>query len=228
VVVVDEQGAAVGIVSMTDLLREARLEAGAPGTALRVIPSSHVAREVMRSPVIGVDDGQPIRDAAKAMVENRIHRVVVRRGGRAVGVVSTRDVMRAVQFHHIDLPLSRVMTTKVETIGVGASIEAAIARLGEKNVRGLVVVDGEYPVGIFTQAEAFKARALPDDVLKMPVEEVMSYEIITSSPHAPLYRVAAQAVAVRARRVLVVETGKLEGIVTGFDLACVVSMVDMQ
>ena len=215
VAVVDEHGAPIGIVSSTDLLRDAFHY---PGTRART------ARDVMQTALIGIEHSQPIRDAAQAMVTHRIHRVLVYKGERALGVVSTRDVMRAVLFHHIDLPLSAVMTTTVETVEVGDSIASAVARLGESNVRGLVVVDGAAPVGILTQAEALKARALPSEIQSMPVEQVMSYAVLSLPVDTPLYRVAGQAIALRSRRVLAVEGRTLRGIATGFDLARVATM----
>jgi CBS domain-containing protein len=178
----------------------------------------------MSTAIIGVDEMQTVREAAQTMVTHLIHRVLVYRGDEAVAVLSTRDVMRAVMFHHIELPLSAVMTTPVETVEVGERIDAAIARLGQKNVRGLVVVDGDFPVGLFTEHEALKARTLPHEVLGHPVEQVMSYEMLALDAGTPLYRVAGHAIATRARRVVAVEGRVLRGIATGFDIARVATM----
>ncbi|MEZ4310991.1 MAG: CBS domain-containing protein [Polyangiaceae bacterium] len=219
VAVTEEDGTLAGIVSMTDLLKVARIEHASTREAPTIVPPKSTAASILRSPVITVDEAEPVSLAAARMVEHRIHRVIVTRRGRAVAVFSTRDMMRVVLFHHVETPLSDVMTTPVETIGVGETIDAAIEHLSEKNVRGLVVVDGAFPVGVFTQTEALTSRALPAPVRKMPVEEVMSYETVALEARTPLYRVAGQAVATRARRVLAVELGELRGIVTGFDLA---------
>ncbi len=217
-------GELCGIVSMTDLLRHARLEMGAPGEPMVVTAPAREVRDLMRTEVITIEEAAPVRDAAALMVQHHIHRVVVMRGGKPAGVLSTRDMMRAVLFHHIELPLSEVMTTPVESIGVGDPIEQAIARLGDGNFRGLVVTDGDFPVGVFTQTEAIGARTLPRELRSTAVEQVMSYEIITLDVHTPLYRVAGQAIATRARRIIAVELGKLRGILTGFDLARVATM----
>lgn len=219
VAVTDEDGTLRGIVSMTDLLRVAEIEHASTREAPTIVPPAQVAADIMRAPVVTVEEAESVKVAAARLVENRIHRLIVTRKGRAVSVFSTRDMMRVVLFHHIETPLSEIMTTPVETIDVGDSIDSAIARLGEKNLRGLVVVDGAWPVGVFTQTEALTSRVLPPPVRQMPVEEVMSYETIALDVRTPLYRVAGQAVASRARRVLAVELGQLKGIVTGFDLA---------
>jgi CBS domain-containing protein len=224
VAVTEDDGALLGVVSMTDLLRVAQIEQTSTRELPVIVPPARTAASIMKAPVVTADEGESVKDAAARMIENRIHRVVVTRRGRAVAVFSTRDMMRVVLFHHLETPLSEIMTTPVETIGVGEPIDDAIARLSEKNVRGLVVVDGAYPVGVFTQTEALTARALPAAVRKVPVEEVVSYEILSLDASTPLYRVAGQAVAMRARRILALREGKLAGIVTGFDLARVATL----
>lgn len=224
VAVTEEDGALCGILSMTDLLRVAEIEHPSTHTAPVILPPARFAADIMKTFVITVDEGESVKTAAARMIEHKIHRVIVTRKGRAVAVLSTRDMMRVVLFHHIETPLSQIMTSPVETIAVGDSIDAAIAQLSEKNLRGLVVVDGEWPVGVFTQTEALTSRALPSPLRRMPVEEVMSYEMLTLDVSTPLYRVAGQAAATRARRVLAVEMGRLRGIVTGFDLARIATL----
>jgi predicted transcriptional regulator len=224
VAVTDDHDALLGILSMTDLLRDAVIELGAPGERRRVTPSARTAGDIMQTNVVAIDEERPVREAAELMVSNRIHRVVVRRKGRAVGVCSTRDVARAVLFYHVEAPISVVMTKPVETIDVGDTIDTAIARLGDKQVHGLVVVDNENPVGVFTQAEAIAARALPVPLRAQAVERVMSYETICLDVSTPLHRAAGHAIAMRVRRILAVHGRRLQGIVSGFDLVRVATM----
>jgi CBS domain-containing protein len=216
VAVTDEEGHPAGIVSTTDLLRDAIAELKGSGGA---DAPRRLARDVMSKAIVGIDEMQSVRDAAQTMVTHHIHRVLVYRDDRAIAVLSTRDVMRAVMFHHVELPLSEVMTTPVQTVDVGESIESAIGKLGDRSVRGLVVVDGNYPVGLFTEQEALTARTLPTEVLSHPVEQVMSYQMLALDVKTPLYRVAGHAIATRARRVIAVDGRVLRGIATGFDIA---------
>src|SRR3954470_23601378 len=67
--VLDSAGAPLGIVSMTDLLRDALRGEGAASHAAH---SARSARDVMHAAVIGIDHRQPIRDAAQAMVTHGI------------------------------------------------------------------------------------------------------------------------------------------------------------
>ena len=73
--VIDERGALRGILSTTDLLREARIEISATGEVARVTPPPRTAGDLMRRNVITVDHEAPLGDAAGAMSKHRIHRV---------------------------------------------------------------------------------------------------------------------------------------------------------
>lgn len=65
---------------------------------------------VMTPEVIWVPDGATLPSVASAMVEKRIHRVLVEREGAVVGIVSTLDVLRAISTTKV--PLTRARTSK--------------------------------------------------------------------------------------------------------------------
>ena len=98
---------------------------------------------------------------------------------------------------------------------IGQPVEHAVAHLADANVRGLVVVDDGWPVGVFTHTEAIQVRAMPRELLSTPVEELMSYEVLCLDASTPLVHVAGQAMAMNVRRVFAVEGRRLCGIATG-------------
>lgn len=209
--VVDGAGVLRGLVSMTDLLHGPRGE-GEP----EAMP---VASDVMEPHVVTVDEGATLAQAAELMLSREIHRVVVTRAGALSGILSTRDVARAVLEDRVETPLAEVMTSPALAIDLGETIHTAVERLAAAGVRGLVVTDEERPVGVFTQLEAVKARGLPlEQQQTLPVEEVMSYETICLDVSTPLYRVAGHIVQMRVRRVLAVDQHRLEGVLSDFDL----------
>ena len=220
--VVSANGNLEGILSTTDLLRDAAARVAHLAEPPR--PEARLARDLMRTDVVTVPLDADLFHAAREMIAHHIHRVVVVEQDKPVGILSTRDMMRAVFFHHVMTPLSRVMTTPVESIDHGDSIRAAMARLERANVHGLVVTDGNWPVGVFTHTEALHARALPTEFLDTPVERVMSYESVSLEGDTPLYRVAGTAIQTRVRRILVLKGRELQGIASGFDLVRVIVM----
>ena len=225
VAVLDPGGDAVGMVSMTDLLRNGAIAPLTLGEAPRPQEGEkRTARDLMVAPLVAIDDDAPVRFAAALMVGDHIHRVFVRRAGKIDGVVSTRDVARAVVFHHVETPISAFMSKDVVSVQIGDPIEVALDRLREKDIRGLVVVDGNTPVGVFTQTEAIKARTLPRHLLATAVEQVMSYETICLDAGTPVYRAAGHLLALRVRRILAIEERRLVGVLTGWDVARVATL----
>jgi predicted transcriptional regulator len=126
--------------------------------------------------------------------------------------------MRAITMARIGTALADVMTPDVNSIDLNVPVDDAIARLDDANVRGLVVVDGSWPIGVFTHIEALRAAALPASMQKIPIERVMSYETVCLDVSTPVYRVANHACQMRVRRILAVDQRCLRGIATGFDL----------
>jgi CBS domain-containing protein len=219
VLVTDDAGAPAGVVSVSDLLRVAERDTQGRDT-LRAMPAHLRARDVMKTDLAAVDETSDVGEAASKMLHRKVHRVFVRGQGGITGVFSTKDAMRVVLFRLVQTPLAEVMTSPALSVEVSASIDDALAKLGEANVRGIVIVDrGNAPVGVFTQLEAIRARALSPELRRRPVEDVMSYETMALDAATPLYRAAGQAAATRVRRILVTEGGSLAGIVTGYDLA---------
>lgn len=193
----------VGIVSTTDLV--------APREAA-------TAADRMTSPVVTIGPDETLEGAARRLVSSGVHRLVVTDHDRVVGILSARDLLEDVKRRRVDLPISRVMTADVETIDVGDTIDFAIERLVRARVHGLVVLDGSWPVGVFTHAEALAARKLPPALRSGPVEEVMSYETVCLDATTPVYRAAAYAISMNVRRILVVEQRRLVGVLSVVDL----------
>lgn len=199
-------GALVGIVSTTDLV------------AAGVWPGASAASDVMSKNVITTTPDEPLETAAARMARERIHRLVVVSGGEVVGILSAHDVLEKLSSRRLTAPLSTIMTWPVEVVEVGDTVEEAIRKLAVASVHGVVVVDGGCPIGVFTHDEALAAQKLPPATLKMPVEEMMSYETICLEMGTPIYRAAAYVAAMDVRRILVVAKRRLVGVVSALDL----------
>ncbi|WP_428264855.1 CBS domain-containing protein [Haliangium sp.] len=78
--VLDDEGMPIGMVSMRDLLR---------------IDDDDVVEQHMSRPVVTVNEHNTIEDAAKLLGETGFHRLVVAdEEGRAVGIISSLDIVR--------------------------------------------------------------------------------------------------------------------------------------
>jgi predicted transcriptional regulator len=214
--VVDADGMPIGVVSRTDLIRIGRMEAGRrPKSALLTLPDKKV-EEVMSRNVGTVPAGSSVRDAAVQMVERRFHRVYVVDGKRLVGVFTTKDVMLAISGERLRRPINAWMSKPVFTIRPEEPIALATERLELARVSGIVVVESQWPVGVFTQVESLVAASFPRDT---PVENVMSAAMLCLHAGTMVHRAAAQAAATTVRRVIVTEQQEMVGILTGLDFA---------
>jgi CBS domain-containing protein len=87
--VVDEQGALVGVISQTDLVA---MQDSSVGRAIRTHQSGLRVGELMTSPAVTIPMTGRLDDAARLMLDRRVHRLVaVDDAGRPVGVLSAID-----------------------------------------------------------------------------------------------------------------------------------------
>lgn len=83
-----EAGEIVGIVTECDLVRKA-LAVG------RAAEHTHVGA-VMSSPLLSIDVNRTVRDASQVMAEQGVRHLPVTEGGKIVGVLSVRDLVKMV------------------------------------------------------------------------------------------------------------------------------------
>jgi len=87
--------------------------------------------------------------------------VVTRDDDRILGIISERDVVRALTDHGPDVvraTVSEVMTVAVKTCAPSDSITAVMARMTRDHIRHLPVVDGGRLAGIISIGDVVKYR----------------------------------------------------------------------
>jgi CBS domain-containing protein len=90
--VIDDAGALVGVISQTDLV--AVMESPV-GRLIRTKPSGLCVGELMSSPAVTIPMTGSLVEAARVMLESRVHRLVaIDDAGHAVGVLSAIDFVR--------------------------------------------------------------------------------------------------------------------------------------
>lgn len=93
--VVDDGGKLVGIVSDKDLL----YAAPSPATSLSIyeihyLYSRITVEQVMTRKVITVDENDPLEEAARIMVDNKVGGLPVMRDGKLVGLITETDIFK--------------------------------------------------------------------------------------------------------------------------------------
>jgi CBS domain-containing protein len=133
--VVNDASEIKGVVSRTDILHGAVYAAG---ETFRV-PDRPV-EEIMQTPALQVSPEAPLSEAAQRMLKNHVHRIFVTINGKPVGVVSTRDLMRAVREKRLKMPISEIASGSVVKVKADDPIALAVDRLEISNKHGLVGV----------------------------------------------------------------------------------------
>lgn len=112
VLVVDQAGKPVGVVSATDLTEE--IAEGGEATdrptffsrgeerrfnpedvrGLHVEDAGRLVRDIMTPTVYTIPDDTPVPAIARTMVAGRVHRLFVARAGRVVGIIAALDLIK--------------------------------------------------------------------------------------------------------------------------------------
>ena len=109
-----------------------------------------------------------VTEAADLMANQDISCVIALDGERAVGIITERDLFKKIVAQEKDPATTRVeeiMSGTIVSVPPSCSIFNASKIMEEKNIRHLVVLDGEKLCGIITQTDIFRAvrRKLEDE-----------------------------------------------------------------
>ena len=110
-----------------------------------------------RSEVVTATLDQALGETAKTLADSPIGLAVIcDEDGALVGVVSERDIVRALSVHGekaFDLKVSTVMTPTVITCRMDDSIDDVVRTMTDKGVRSLPVVDDGGLAGIVSMSD---------------------------------------------------------------------------
>jgi len=112
-------------------------------------------RHIMR-PIISIDSKAKVKDAARLMMAKKIGSLIANRNGLPFGMVTERDMTREIVARAADpstVSVSLIMSAPLATIEASASIVDAARKMAEKNLKRLVVTEGDKITGIVSQTD---------------------------------------------------------------------------
>jgi CBS domain-containing protein len=110
-----------------------------------------VVRNHMSRNLLSVEPGETITEVAQRMVERNVGAVLVHDGGRLVGIMTERDLMRAVaRGLHGDAVVAEYMTTDPETIAPDDTTQHAAVLMIHGGFRHMPLVEGDKVVGMLS------------------------------------------------------------------------------
>jgi CBS domain-containing protein len=116
--------------------------------------------DLMTTDVLTVAPEDTLGEAAAKMTERGVGAVVVSDFGRMIGILSERDIMRAVadRIHSSEARVREWMTADPITATTDTSIEDAARTMFDNGFRHLPIVDGERAVGIVSLRDLAEAQ----------------------------------------------------------------------
>ena len=118
-------------------------------------------RDVIKREPLTVAPEDTLGEVATRMNELGIGSALVADFGRMIGIITERDIMRAVayQTHSSEAPVREWMTADPVTANESTSLEEAERIMLERGFRHLPVVEGDRPVGVVSLRDIARSRA---------------------------------------------------------------------
>lgn len=118
---------------------------------------TQLVRDLMTPNPVALPGETSVRQAAQRMREQDIGDVLVLDGEQVCGIVTDRDLVVRGLADRDDLSdcnLNDVCSKELVTATADEDADTAIARMREKAVRRIAVLDGGRPVGVFSLGDA--------------------------------------------------------------------------
>ncbi len=143
--------------------------------------------EVMTCHLWVIGEDAPLRQARSLMVEHGIHHLPVVRKGHCVGVLTDRDVKRALD-PELGLPPEDELFVRdacvpdAYAVGPGAPLESVLREMARRHIGSALVVESGRLLGLLTSSDA--CRIFADYLQAGPQAEAPHWQGSRPAPHA--------------------------------------------
>ena len=123
-------------------------------------------RDIMEKSVITIENDKTAQEAAEIIAEKDISFLVVMNDDLPEGVLSESDFVRKIAAEDrksSDVPISEIMSYKFRSVGPSTTIEDAVQKMLNNNIRRLLILEDDKLVGVITQTDL--ASHLRDQLL---------------------------------------------------------------
>ncbi len=113
-------------------------------------------RDIMKKNVITIQYNKSALDASKLLKEKEISFLVIQKDGNPIGLVTERDIVRKIAAEDkksSELLIKDLMSKKFKWVKPEDSIEDAIQKMLNNNIRRLLVLENDRLVGVITQTD---------------------------------------------------------------------------
>ena len=244
-IVVDRQQKPIGILSDRDILISTGWRLAAERLANRRYFGSRTLgptriEQIMSRPIVWLPEEASARQAAATMRDRKIGAVPIVHDGRLVAIVTVHDLMSWLDELAIDhSPAARLldasvrerMSSPVLSASVDTTLDEIVSLFRRFNIHHIPIALKSLLLGIVSDRDVRRSLGwsticdqqaeadaiLPSVQFPMKASDVMSRDVMTTSPQAPLRQALRRMVFHRIHSLPVVHDDKLVGIITPTD-----------
>jgi IMP dehydrogenase len=125
--------------------------------------------DVMTMDVITMDENASVKEAAEIMNQNEISCVVAARKGKAIGIITESDLLKRVIVEGKNAKKTKVgevMSSPLEVVAPGTSLEEALQLMFEKKIKKLPVVEKNHLLGVVSLTDIARCQPAIIKILK--------------------------------------------------------------
>ena len=118
--------------------------------------------KIVNKDVKVIDQEQNIFDTSKVMIDNNVGSVVIignNDSKNPVGIITERDIVRIVStfsLSDLQVPIRKLMSYPLITLSQNVSVLDAMKLMYERQIRRVIVLEGNTLIGIVTEHDIFK------------------------------------------------------------------------
>ena len=176
-------------------------------------------KDIMTEAIISASPEEPFRMAIEKMSEHNISCVVVTEGEKAVGILTQRDVLKAVAAKQGEFAMTTVgetMSSPVISVAPDLSTLEASELMAARGIKRLLVVLGEQLRGIVTQTNI--NQSLISMCRFKNISEVMTTKLVKVGATTTIVEAARRMACCNISSVIVWHRAEAVGIVTERDI----------
>jgi len=125
--------------------------------------------DVMTKEIITIDENATVKEAADIMDKNDISCLIARRNGRAIGIITERDLLKRIIVEAKNpekTKVKAVMSSPLEVVAVGTELETALRLMFLKKIKKLPVVNKETILGLVSLTDIARCQPTVITLLK--------------------------------------------------------------
>jgi len=128
-----------------------------------------LVRDIMRRNVKTVRTDDSVHAAVLKMNKFQIGSVIVTNNGRAVGIITERNILERIVEPRLDpgtIWAKDIMSSPLVTVGPNDAIEEAAKIMAQKRIKKLPVVEGDKIVGVVSTSDIVRANPTQIGILE--------------------------------------------------------------